>query len=215
MDIEKWILDMDILMNKENKNHEDHRRYDIICEQDNDSCYIEGLDACMCYDEIRKYGCAMEYWVDRYNLFYKTEFEPIKKKHRKFFYWVTCTGKIRIDDSKINIEKMHKFGLNIFNNNSYTRYYKCYWNIETGKYKDKPNLHIHALIIFDSTNKNFKRDFVNAFKKIFNNYDYKENRFGTKLTEIFQDKYEYLKNDNKSVLHQNYRDLDIFECVEL
>lgn len=216
MDKDKWIVDMKYIMGLSIRDKEQNRRFMLICTQSyvvDDLC-VDEIDACMCYDEILKYGHAMQYWVDIYNKYYNTNVEVIKKKHRKFFYWVTCTGKKRINDNSKNIELMHKFGLNIFNNNNYKRYYKVHWNVEVGKHKDKPNVHVHALVIFDSTNKNFKRDFCNAFKKIFNDYDYKESRFVMKLQDIYKDKYNYLNNINKSILHQNYRDTGIIEHLE-
>jgi hypothetical protein len=212
MDVEKWIEDMDLLMNTAILDKEQTRRKRIIYDEDN--IHVEGLDACLMHDEIKLYGLAMDYWVEKYNEFYGTNHQPIKSKKRRFFYWITITGKKRIEVNDDSVFKMHQFGLNIFNNNSYKRYYKVHWNVETGKYIDKSNLHIHALIVFESNNKNFKRDFCNAFKKIFKDYDYNESRFGMIQTEIFKDKLGYLKNENKSVLHKNYKDLKIYEHLE-
>ena len=216
MDVDKWIEDIKYLMDLSVRDKEEDRRYRLICTQDDSDSllYVEDLDACMCLDEIKKYGYAIDHWVSIYNDFYGVNIPVARTKKRKFFYFMTMTGKKRIVDNPRNIKLMHNFGLNIFNNNIYKRFYKVDWNVETGKHIDKSNVHIHALIIFDTTNKNFKRDFCNSFKKIFGMYDYKEDRFVMKLTDIYRDKYEYLHNKDKSVLHKNYRDTGILEHLE-
>lgn len=222
MDIDKWIFDIQKIMTLDTLSEEDKRKkrlicYDHLCIHDwNDKmgCFLNNmiLDSapCMNLDSSLK----SEESVLIYNEFYNLNIKYTKPVFRKYFYFITVTGKDRIIDSDDNITKMLDYGRCQFNNDNWTRYHKVYWNIETGKYKDNPNLHIHALVVFDKSNKNFKRDFVNGFNKLFNNSDYKELKFPMKETEIFNDKYLYLKNDSKSVLHKNYRDLGIFERLE-
>ena len=90
------------------------------------------------------------------------------------------------------------------------------YNIETGKYPDKPNLHCHCLIKFDSTNKNFDRDFIRCWSNFFKEegHDFKIKRFSKKCQNIYDDKKNYLNNQDKSILHQNYMDLEILEHLE-
>lgn len=216
MDKDKWITDMKYIMDLSTRDKEQHRRYCLISTQDDtmDKLYVPECDACMNFEEIKDYGHCIQHWIDIYNKYYNTNILINRKIKRKFFYFITITGKKKIKDNNSNIELMHNFGKNFFNNDSYKRYYRADWNIETGKHADDSNLHIHALIIFNSTNKNFKRDFCSAFKKIFRDYDYKESRFIMRLQDIYKDKYNYLHNVNKSILHQNYRDTGIIEHLE-
>lgn len=151
----------------------------------------------------------------------------IQEKPLKCFYWLTLTGKDRIPDTPDNIDKMYEFGKTLFNNNKYKRFYKVIWNIETGKHKDNPNLHLHALIIFEKSNKNFhttkmkgRSDVKSIWNKYFKSYglDLGKDSYqifrGKNIDEIYKDKKEYLSNKDKSILHQNYRDLEILEHVE-
>lgn len=141
--------------------------------------------------------------------------KEFEKREIKFFYFMTATGKDRILESECTIGDMYKLNKKIFNNDCYKRFYKVYWNIETGKNSDNPNLHTHALIIFDKTNKNFDRDYKNLFRKAFGNIDLDLQKFGWRGNqEIYEDKLNYLKNKDKSILHKNYKDLEIFEYLE-
>ena len=139
---------------------------------------------------------------------------------RDRFYFYTFTGIKRIKDTEENIEKLKDICKDIFNNEKWKRYTDVYYNIECGKHKDDSNLHIHALIDFENSNKNFERDFKTRWMKDFREYglDFKNGgkQFykGKNVQRIWDDKVSYLRNDDKSVLHQNYRDLSIFEHVE-
>lgn len=139
---------------------------------------------------------------------------------RDRFYFYTFTGVQRIEDNQENIDRLHNIAKDIFNNNSWKRYKDVCFNIECGKHVDNSNLHIHALIDFEKSNKNFERDFHNRWMKDFKGYglDFKKGgkQFykGKNVNDIWYDKLSYLRNDDKSILHQNYRDLGIFEHVE-
>ena len=115
------------------------------------------------------------FYVDWYKLNYK----DYKVKEIKYFYFLTASGgKQKILVNKSNINHMFDMNKKIFSNEIYKRFYRVYWNIETGKKEEDTNLHTHALIIFHSTNKNFDRDYRGCFKKIFGNIDLQIQKFG-------------------------------------
>ncbi len=155
-----------------------------------------------------------------YCIFYDLEY--IQEKPLKRFYFLTLTGKDRIPDTPDNIENMLAFGKALFNNDNYIRFHKVLWNIETGKHQDKPNLHIHACIWFENTNKNFhslkpkgRSDVRNTWNNYFKSYglDYGKDSYklfsGKMVHTIYKDKCDYLKNVDKSIMHKNYRNLEI------
>lgn len=151
----------------------------------------------------------------------------VQERPLKRFYFLTLTGKDRIPDTQDNIDKMYEYGKTLFNNNNYKRFYKVVWNIETGKYKEKPNLHLHALIIFEKSNKNFhtlkmkgRSDVRSLWNRYFKSYgldlgkDSYELWQGKDVEDQWKNRYDYLHNKDKSILHKNYRDLEILEHVE-
>lgn len=155
-------------------------------------------------------------FTNTYCNYFNLTTKNFKIKDIKYFYWLTVTGKKRIDVSDENICKMKDCLRMIFNNDNYRRYHDVLYNIETGKYPDKPNLHCHCLIKFDSTNKNFDRDFKRCWLNFFKEegHDFKMIRFSKKCEDIYTDKQNYLNNQDKSILHQNYMDLEILEHLE-
>lgn len=141
--------------------------------------------------------------------------DDYKNREIKYFYSMTATGKNKLLVNESNIGCMYKVNKKVFNNDDWRRFFRVYWNMETGKNPDEPNLHTHALIIFDKTNKNFLRDYGNTFKKAFGSVDIDMKKFGWRgNNEIYEDKLNYLKNVGKSILHKNYKDLEIFEHLE-
>ncbi len=158
----------------------------------------------------------LKYHGKLYCKFYKIDYKDFKIKVIKYFYFLTATGgkgKIRVNDN--NIKNMYDMNKKIFTNEIYKRFHSVIWNIETGKKIDDSNLHTHALITFDSTNKNFERDYSGSFKKLFKSIDLQIQKFGMNGNEeIYNDKLGYLKNEGKSILHKNYKDLEIFEHLE-
>lgn len=94
----------------------------------------------------------------------------------------------------------------------------CKWVIESGKHKDKPNLHIHALVKIGGRNKNFKRFFMGKWNKEFKdkryNISYKsKDNCGWKMIPVNcwkmkQDKLDYMNNDSKGS-HENFVDLGV------
>ena len=181
----------------------------LFCINDFGKCkYLREIIYDLDFDEI-------EHHARLYCKFMKLNEKDFMNREIKFFYFLTATGKDKIKVNEENIGKMYKLNKNIFNNDHYKRFHKVYWNIETGKNINDSNLHTHALIIFDKTNKNFERDYKSNFKKAFGNIDLDIQKFGWRGNkEIYDDKYNYLKNIGKSILHKNYEDLEIFEYVE-
>ena len=151
--------------------------------------------------------------------FYYKWFDRPRPLKRTRFYWYSFTGKSRIPATRENIEKMKLIGYRIFNNDKWKRFNTVYWNIETGKHEDAPNLHIHALIDFEKSNKNFDRDMTAAWVVHFKSYglDFakggKQMYKGNAVEKIWEDKKNYLLNDEKGILHQNFKDLEFVEIV--
>lgn len=149
--------------------------------------------------------------------FYYKWFNKPKPTIRTNFYWYSITGDSRIPAIDENINKMILIGKKLFNNDTWIRYKDVYWNVETGKDENNSNLHIHALIDFDKSNKSFDRDLIRIWKKEFKNYGInikgkgKQHYRGSAVHEIWDDKLKYLTNDSKSILHNNYKDLNILE----
>jgi len=206
---DEWIKEFD------KDNNDDYFNIPYIHMDDN---YLKYLDRRNIYyllcdkDSDSLINYTKEY-IEYFNLCSKN----FKEKKIKFFYFLTVTGKSRIIVNNDTILKMKNCLKTIFNNDSYKRYHKVIYNIETGKYMDRPNLHCHCVIIFDSTNKNFKRDFSRCWLKYFktDGIDFKMDSFNyPSCREIYEDKCNYLNNLDKSIEHQNYTDLKILEHVE-
>lgn len=136
--------------------------------------------------------------------------------------WLTLAPKPMLDIVE-DIDKFEDFIRKLMN----PIYFKEFvWVIESGKNESCPNLHAHILFTFknSSVGKNFKRDAVRYYDRIFKTekgidwiskkgkgwYNVK---FHTKdekvLSEIIQDKKEYCLNFSKSALHENYCDLGL------
>lgn len=173
-------------------------------------------------DYLEEKNCNYWFYTGWNNpkLFYIWFNRKEKKKHERFYFY-TFTGNKRIPDTSDNIEKMKHICDTIFNNEKFIRFKEIAYNIETGKHEENSNLHIHALIDFNKTNKNFDRDFKGVWMKEFKDYGIDFNNGGKQLfkgknvNDIWYDKLTYLSNKDKSVLHQNYRDTGIFEHLEL
>ena len=219
-DIKEFIENYENEFLYKNPSNEDKETYKMLMDSDNmvlpngklwfqkESIACRSLDFNL-KDEIKLF-----------HEWYGLDYEP--PRQLKQFYWMTLTGKSRIPDTTENIELMLKFGKALFNNDNYKRFHKVYWNIETGKHKDNPNLHLHALICFDTTSKNFhskkeksRSDVKTLWNKYFKSYglDYGNDSYqyfkGKDIEKIYNDKLKYLKNEDKSILHKNYRDLEI------
>lgn len=181
----------------------------VFCIEDFGKCrYLHEIIESLDFDELQHHARL-------YCKFMKLDEKDFRNREIKFFYFLTATGKDKILVNESNIGYMYKVNKKIFNNETYKRFHKVYWNIETGKNPDDSNLHTHALFIFDKTNKNFERDYKSVFKKAFGSIDLQIQKFGWKGNkEIWDDKLNYLKNEGKSILHKNYKNLEIFEIIE-
>ena len=108
-----------------------------------------------------------------------------------------------IEYSEDNILKLIQFckaQFTLFNYSFYS------WVIESGKYKDKPHLHIHCFCRIKNP-KHHKRDLLCLWNKFFPPLigdDYHVIKCNTK--EMFIDKQNYLNNDRKGT-HMNFEDL--------
>ena len=102
--------------------------------------------------------------------FYYKWFNKPRPTIRTNFYWYSITGDSRIPAIDSNINKMINIGRKLFNNDTWIRYKNVYWNVETGKDENNSNLHIHALIDFNKSNKSFDRDLTRIWKNEFKNY---------------------------------------------
>ena len=166
---------------------------------DNEPIFLELLE---CDDAI----LLRHSWCVYYNL----KCADYLHKQIKNFYFLTITGDKRIPENPDNISKMLEFGDCIFSNDNYKRYERVVWNIETGKHEDNPNLHLHAVIVFTQSTKNFVRDCRTRWAKSFKKYGSNIlNKSYTIKGPYLQDKLDYLNNKDKSILHMNYKDLGI------
>lgn len=160
------------------------------------------------------------HWNQQVELFYYKWFDKPKPIEVKSFYFYTFTGDKKIPFCEKNVNDMKYIGNSIFSNESWKRYKCVDWCIESGKHSDEPNLHLHALIVFDKTNKNFERDFVRLWNNKFKNYGInfkgkgKQHFKGKDVVNIYKDKCDYFINHKKSVLHENFVDIDILEHIE-
>lgn len=149
------------------------------------------------------------YWLFKLNG--KKKQPPAVKRHNFF----SCCPKYRIDISEGEVLKMEEF----LKNNLTEKYFlKVSWVIESGKHKDKPNLHFHFLGLYNQNgSKNFrKRVLFEAWNKLYPNnpLEWKTpngNRgihiVACNTQEIINDKLEYLINGNKGS-HINFVDLN-------
>lgn len=112
-----------------------------------------------------------------------------------------------------SIEDLKSLCIKVFET---TRFYSVNWCIESGKHKDKPNLHIHALCNFKNS-KNFRRELIKKWNQVFDNDKYRIDWKSKKncgihmepcnTLEIQSDKLNYMTNANKGE-HENFTDLD-------
>jgi hypothetical protein len=126
------------------------------------------------------------------------------------FYTICPKDRLPFNDDQIN--KLRMFCEKRFTAKNFER---CKWVIESGKHEENPNLHIHC--IGRLRNKNFKREFITQWNKIYDNeynisYNENDNRgwdmIPCNTAEIQEDKLNYLKNSLKGN-HENFIDLKI------
>jgi hypothetical protein len=126
------------------------------------------------------------------------------------FYTIVPKERLPYNDDQIN--KLRLFCEKRFVAKNFER---CKWVIESGKHEENPNLHIHC--IGRLKNKNFKREFITQWNKIYDNeynisYSENDNRGWDKIpcntAQIQEDKLNYLINSLKGN-HENFIDLKI------
>jgi len=129
------------------------------------------------------------------------------------FYTIVPSEKLPFNE--VEVMRMSKFCEKFFNNSKL--FLMSHYCVEAGKHKEKPNLHIHALILFRGR-QNFSRELKTAWNKCYKeskyNIIYKEkgncgiHRVPCNTLKIQQDKENYMCNDSKGS-HVNFTDLGI------
>lgn len=160
--------------------------------------------------------CYNLIWNQQVECFYYKWFDKPKPMSFKSFYFYTYTGqkKIPLGENNENIFKMKEICDKMFNNDTWKRYLKVNWCIETGKNNNNYNLHLHAVIVFNGKLKHYDRDFTRTWNKYFKEYginysgDGKQHYSGKGL-KFYQDKLDYLDETLKSDLHQNALNLNL------
>lgn len=173
---------------------------------------------------------------DFYNLDKSTASFRLLKEHLpeadaevdSFFYSIIPKDRLPIDPLTLNA--LAKFCKVVFENNKYVRFSR--WCVESGKWENKPNPHIHAVVKFQDS-ANFARFMSNQWKKVmpleehtisFSRYNKKLKRnvkgidiYRCMNAEITGDKIKYLDNSLKGEFgedHTNYIDLGINGAYE-
>lgn len=189
--------------------------YDARLEQ-----IIEGVDKLK--DFIREDPCEVPHEIELWTKYFNHTLEPfVKKKPRKIrqmnFY--SIVPKERLPFSEVEVSKIKKFCEKFFLEKYRANFEKLWYVVECGKFKENPNLHIHALILFkQGKSGNFTRDLASFWRQM-----YPDPKFSIEWTsdtgvgihnvkcstqEIIDDKIKYMENDHKGS-HQNFKDLEI------
>lgn len=131
----------------------------------------------------------------------------------KFF---SCVPKNRIGVSEGEVKKMENFLIKNINEKYFLKFAFC---IESGKHKDKPNLHFHILGHYnDNGRKNFaSRVLSDNWNKLYPNNPLKWKQ-GTRVgidrkdcnsEQMIRDKLLYFHNESKGS-HENFTDLGVY-----
>jgi hypothetical protein len=122
-------------------------------------------------------------------------------------------------------DTIHEFCIDFLEKDKFFK--EIHYVVESGKYQDKPNLHIHFLCKFkEGTSKNFKRDFCKKWYFYFCddydiNYEIKRpdgstntgwDRVPVNTADILRDKIVYMQNCEKGS-HENFTDLGICKHI--
>lgn len=166
-------------------------------------------------DFVKKYDICRD--TDFYSVL-GIEYTYVKKECYNF---LTLSPMPHLEYTDENKSKLLDFCTEIFNKVNCKKYH---YVIESGKDRDNPHLHIHSLFVYNKgINKNFKRNVVKAFGKIFKaNIDW-YGKCGSKgwynkiinplnnlmYEEIIKDKLDYFENCKKGILHDNFEDLKL------
>lgn len=136
----------------------------------------------------------------------------------------TIAPKKRLPYSGENISKIHDFAREIFISRAEKYFNEVWFVVESGKHQDNPNLHIHALVEFNKSDKGvsgskfFMRDLVACWKRHFSDPEYRIDydtggnkgihRKACNTLDIQKESLEYMTNENKGT-HENFTDLGI------
>lgn len=150
---------------------------------------------------------------------------PREKIEGMSFY--TIVPRTRLPFKEVEVSRITKCAKKIFQNEKFISF--SHFCVESGKHKEKPNLHIHCLCKFHKgKGKNFARYLNKTWKEFYpkKKYDitYKEikkgklnvgvDRVPCNTLQIQQDKRAYLENANKGS-HENFIDLKINEVFQV
>lgn len=166
------------------------------------------------YDWLQKYDCCLE---RDYCIIMDLKYEPVKKYTWNYLTLSPFPKLCYSDTMKL---KLVEFCDSIFNSITMSKYH---WVIESGKDKDNPHLHIHALFVFNKgINKNWKRNVTKLFSKSFNSkidwitkngrgwYNKVINPKNNSLFAVMiQDKLDYFVDAKKGEMHGNFVDLGL------
>lgn len=150
---------------------------------------------------------------------------PREKVEGMSFY--TIVPRKRLPFNEVEVSRITKCAKKLFQNEKIIEF--SHFCVESGKHKNKPNLHIHCLCKFKKgKGKNFARDLQKIWKSFYPNkaYNiaYKEvkkgklnvgvDRVPCNTLQIQKDKRAYLVNANKGS-HENFCDLKINEVFQV
>lgn len=135
---------------------------------------------------------------------------PTEKLKGMIFY--TLVPKDRLDLGEMNLFLAKEFIRDL----DKSKLKEFYWVWESGKYPDKPNLHLHLLCKFNGKSDNFARTLRIQWSKTFkgSTIDWRTGRgrgLDFKLCNtlrIQKDKVEYMENDLKGT-HENFTNLHL------
>lgn len=141
----------------------------------------------------------------------------LKKERCKGLSFYTICPKERLPFNDSEVMRLENFAEDFFKNEKIFESAK--WCVESGKYKDRPNLHIHALCSFkEKGGKNFSRLLKKKWIRVYPSeehtidYNIKGNkgihRVPCNTLRIQRDKEIYMNNGSKGS-HENFCDLNI------
>lgn len=185
--------------------------------------FIEDLDIFIdYYYSNNKEDFFEEEISEAINLLLKKHLKTKRGPAIKGMSFYTIVPKNRMGISEVEVLRLRQFWKKFFEKNR-KLFSKVWYVLESGKHKDNPNLHTHALISFKSGGgKNFSRLLKKSWSREYPydfRIDYNENgnkgidRVPCNTEQIQVDKIRYMENDQKGS-HQNFIDLGIKEILD-
>lgn len=209
-------------------------RFDALIEPRNPWQMGDGPDI----NELNTLENLVDFWIEKrdmdldtplgpnvtkeYNMWAKYYKSPVRKRAKikvKGMSFYSIVPKDRLPYSEAEAMKIKDFCEYFFEKKFRKFIEKCWWVVESGKFKEQPNLHIHALISFKPQGaKNFRRELVTSWNKFWSDskytIDWKNHkgcgihRVPCNTAQIQEDKIKYMENDHKGS-HENFTDLGI------